>query len=317
MYTLRRSFRCSQGLQRFLPSVRSIFKKNTDLDHTKYKPNLYEYKDQYMKTYKVDDPKKISKEEITKMQNELPNLEELENEKAEKQSPKSLEDDEINPEIYNEFSSKIEKKPPKPSESAKPPPSDSEPTHSPPPLPEERKEINEKLIIEILHMHNAAAKETESTQLHEYEEYLMNLERHNKQKKKSTIIFRNLNPSFKAPTNSKDSPSPQKITNSKNGEDLTYADFGLHYSGNTHFPVENWFDFNVECGGVMKKTLKLQSYKYEAEGGETKGLVYFFHGYGTYVGLDYYGYAQALAYEGFTCMGFDHRGFGRSEGQRG
>lgn len=59
------------------------------------------------------------------------------------------------------------------------------------------------------------------------------------------------------------------------------------------------------------KAIKLTTYRFAAE--KTKGVVIFFHTMAYHIGI-YANIAQALASNGFTFVGYDQRGHGKSEG---
>ena len=63
-----------------------------------------------------------------------------------------------------------------------------------------------------------------------------------------------------------------------------------------------------------KKPIKLTTYRYPAE--KTKGVVIFFHTMVLYTGISS-NVAKNLASNGFTFVGYDQRGHGRSEGEKG
>ncbi|KAL4449842.1 hypothetical protein ABPG74_008215 [Tetrahymena malaccensis] len=82
----------------------------------------------------------------------------------------------------------------------------------------------------------------------------------------------------------------------------------------TAFTEINFMDFKVIQD---KKEIKLATYRYKPTNGqEPKALFLLFHGlnssitHGSHI-------AKALADSGFCVVGFDHRGFGGSEGKRG
>ena len=64
----------------------------------------------------------------------------------------------------------------------------------------------------------------------------------------------------------------------------------------------------------MEKPIKLTNYRYPAE--KTKGVVIFFHTMVLYTGISS-NVAKNLASNGFTFVGYDQRGHGRSEGEKG
>lgn len=62
------------------------------------------------------------------------------------------------------------------------------------------------------------------------------------------------------------------------------------------------------------KIIKLETYRFSAK--QNRGVVIFFHPGGAYI--DSMGNtAKVLVSQGFTCVGYDQRGHGRSEGERG
>ncbi len=63
-----------------------------------------------------------------------------------------------------------------------------------------------------------------------------------------------------------------------------------------------------------KKPIKLATYRYPAE--KIKGVVIFFHTMILYTGVSA-NVAKNLAANGFTFVGYDQRGHGRSEGEKG
>jgi acylglycerol lipase len=64
------------------------------------------------------------------------------------------------------------------------------------------------------------------------------------------------------------------------------------------------------------KEYKLENYRYPSQTGDRKGIIYFIHGFGDYCGRYAY-FAKQFAEHGYDFVGFDQRGFGRSEGPRG
>jgi acylglycerol lipase len=62
------------------------------------------------------------------------------------------------------------------------------------------------------------------------------------------------------------------------------------------------------------KAIKLTTYRYPAE--KTKGVVISFHTMVLYTGISS-NVAKTLASNGFTFVGYDQRGHGRSEGEKG
>lgn len=61
---------------------------------------------------------------------------------------------------------------------------------------------------------------------------------------------------------------------------------------------------------------RLATYRAESQTCEKKGVVLFFHGYGSHVGR-YSDFVQKLTRAGFDFVGYDYYGFGLSEGERG
>jgi len=84
--------------------------------------------------------------------------------------------------------------------------------------------------------------------------------------------------------------------------------------GNCTFPEENFIDFVVLDG---KKIIKLNTYRYLPPS-TLKPIAVFvvFHGLNSHIGNNAH-VAKALSEFGIITVGFDHRGFGKSEGNRG
>ena len=82
--------------------------------------------------------------------------------------------------------------------------------------------------------------------------------------------------------------------------------------GDHKYPDIGCFDFKVTQRG---KEINLVTYRYPAKG-EIKAVLIMFHGLNDYVGKSAHIAAQ-IAEIGVEVVGFDHRGFGRSEGIRG
>ena len=76
-------------------------------------------------------------------------------------------------------------------------------------------------------------------------------------------------------------------------------------------PEPNFLDFSASNG------LKLYAGRFPSlKEGLPKAVVILFHGFGAYTNK--YGYvAEVFAQQGYDFVGFDHRGFGLSEGERG
>lgn len=71
----------------------------------------------------------------------------------------------------------------------------------------------------------------------------------------------------------------------------------------------------IELVGIQdKKKIALATYRYEAS--STKAVVIFFHSMALHTGLAG-AYAKTFADNGITFVGFDQRGHGKSEGERG
>ena len=73
-------------------------------------------------------------------------------------------------------------------------------------------------------------------------------------------------------------------------------------------------DFIKLIATQEKKSIKLATYRYPAE--ETKAVVIFFHTMAQHLGVTAH-VAAHLAKNGFTVCGYDQRGHGRSEGEKG
>ncbi len=133
-------------------------------------------------------------------------------------------------------------------------------------LDEEVKE-DIKRIIKI-----AEEKEIDGTRELKEEEIKLNSEllereRTNKNKRKSVIIVNTINPSYKR---------RDIHIEEKKREELKE---GKEFLRDTHFPIENWFPFEVEDKG---EKLKLHTYKKESvlDPKNPVSLVFMFHGYG-------------------------------------
>jgi alpha-beta hydrolase superfamily lysophospholipase len=68
--------------------------------------------------------------------------------------------------------------------------------------------------------------------------------------------------------------------------------------------------------GFFQTRDKLSLYYYARTASSPKASIVFLHGVGEHIGR-YTPVFQALAAQGYSCYGFDQRGFGQSEGQRG
>ena len=60
---------------------------------------------------------------------------------------------------------------------------------------------------------------------------------------------------------------------------------------------------------------KLQTYRQNSKSGKPKAVVAFFHGLGSHLNLSGH-LAHYLAEQNITTVGFDFRGFGKSQGNR-
>ncbi|CAD8069120.1 unnamed protein product [Paramecium sonneborni] len=78
------------------------------------------------------------------------------------------------------------------------------------------------------------------------------------------------------------------------------------------FPEENFIEMIVQQEG---KQIKLNTYRFPAVT-KPKAIVFMFHGLCAHINHCAH-IAQKMAQEGFLIVGFDHRGFGKSEGLRG
>lgn len=100
---------------------------------------------------------------------------------------------------------------------------------------------------------------------------------------------------------------------------MLYPDNG--FTRTTHFPVENEVSLSAT---QRKENIQLYTYKFPATATAKAVLLClyplplnFSPGYGEYVGSTFEYYAREFAEHGITSVGFDYRGFGRSEGIRG
>ena len=64
----------------------------------------------------------------------------------------------------------------------------------------------------------------------------------------------------------------------------------------------------------MGREFKLHTYRYPSQTGETKGVVYYQHGYAEYAGRYAY-FAKTLAENGYDVISHDAFAHGRSEGE--
>lgn len=81
--------------------------------------------------------------------------------------------------------------------------------------------------------------------------------------------------------------------------------------GDFKFPDQDF----IKLEGVQdKKPIKLATYRYPAE--NPKGVVIFFHTIGLYTGLAAH-MGDGFSKNGYTFVGYDQRGHGRSEGEKG
>lgn len=81
--------------------------------------------------------------------------------------------------------------------------------------------------------------------------------------------------------------------------------------GDYVFPEINWIEFSVE--EKKNKPIKLATYRYPAQKEPIIAAVVMFHGLNSYMGHGAH-IAHELSLYGIVTVGFDHRGFGRSEG---
>lgn len=75
------------------------------------------------------------------------------------------------------------------------------------------------------------------------------------------------------------------------------------------------YDFIKLVGTQDKKQIKLSTFRQSSQS-DTKAVVIFFHGMGGHGGIAV-NYAKAMAKNGIALVGYDQRGHGRSEGERG
>ena len=82
--------------------------------------------------------------------------------------------------------------------------------------------------------------------------------------------------------------------------------------GQWSFREENFIDFEVY---QEKMKLSLRTFRhYKSEDiSDAVGVVFMFHGLNSHMGHGAH-IAEALGQNGFITVGFDHRGFGKSEG---
>lgn len=79
------------------------------------------------------------------------------------------------------------------------------------------------------------------------------------------------------------------------------------------YPEENFIKFQVTQD---KKLINLQTYRYAPQKGDNKGVLIFFHGLNSHQQLAAH-FAKGISEIGVTVVGYDYRGFGKSEGRRG
>lgn len=87
------------------------------------------------------------------------------------------------------------------------------------------------------------------------------------------------------------------------------------------FSEENWVEFNaseVHEGwfSTTTRTIKLQTYRERSQASYTRAVVLMFHGMTSHTNEGAY-LAKRLSERGYEVVGFDQRGFGKSEGVRG
>ncbi|EGR28729.1 hypothetical protein IMG5_169260 [Ichthyophthirius multifiliis] len=82
------------------------------------------------------------------------------------------------------------------------------------------------------------------------------------------------------------------------------------------FPETDFLDFSV-FSEKLQKNIKLKTYRYlPPENHLTKAILFLFHGLNSSVAHGSH-IAKAFSEKGFIVVGFDHRGFGQSEGKSG
>lgn len=82
--------------------------------------------------------------------------------------------------------------------------------------------------------------------------------------------------------------------------------------GKDEFPDQNFIDFKVNQKG---KQIKLHTYRYNTEA-KSKAIIFMFHGLNAHIGQGAH-LARCFAAKEMVTVGFDHRGFGKSEGEPG
>jgi len=82
------------------------------------------------------------------------------------------------------------------------------------------------------------------------------------------------------------------------------------------FPEDNPFEVKVQSF-ESGEDIQLYNYRYQCKGVTSpKAVIMIFHGFGSYTGKYGY-YAKYFADQGYEVVGFDFRGFGKTEGQSG
>ena len=82
---------------------------------------------------------------------------------------------------------------------------------------------------------------------------------------------------------------------------------------NLTFTEENFIDFQVKNKNEM---IKLQTYREESKINKEKpnALLFFMHGLNSHIGRSFALLAKEFSKAGITSVGFDQRGFGKSQG---
>ena len=99
-----------------------------------------------------------------------------------------------------------------------------------------------------------------------------------------------------------------RISNDKIKQHPGYIDYK-----NAHYPEANPMSLRV-YSQMQGRYIWLANYRYPAvDQKNRKGIIYFVHGYGEYVGRYAY-FAKYFAEAGYDVMGIDWRNFGHSQG---
>ncbi|CAI2374528.1 unnamed protein product [Moneuplotes crassus] len=80
------------------------------------------------------------------------------------------------------------------------------------------------------------------------------------------------------------------------------------------WPEENPFEVLVDRKD--DEEISLANYRYKSTKGDPKAVIMLLHGYGSWTGKYGY-YAKYFADQGYDVLGYDYRGFGKTEGQSG